>query len=228
MARKPAEIIFTDSPTKHNHDLTEFLKRNLEKIIIKGRVQFKFRIARSGDFASLRKRGINRLPAMILDNRNYIGVPQIEDELIKRVKNSKASAMKKTEDEFLDDYFKSTLTRGVERGEDGKFTLPDEREDDQPDLGALAMREAQRRDPGTLKPGQRAPPPRNPDRTAVQDDDYEDYVTRGQPRRPAPRADNLDTPAGDPMATIDRLAARGQGDGDDDLLKQLMEKMGDD
>jgi 3-phosphoglycerate kinase len=104
-----AELIFVDSPTRNNRELTEFLKRNIEKVIIKGCVKFKFKIAKASDIPNLRKRNISRLPAMVLQGRNFIGVPDITNELSKRVKNSKATAQEKTGEEFIDDFFKKTI-----------------------------------------------------------------------------------------------------------------------
>jgi len=212
-----AELIFHNSPTKNNKDLTEFLKRNIKSIIERGRIKFRFKIAKAADLDQLRERGIKKLPTMILDKRQYIGVPKIIECLHGRVKNSQKTAPRKPETELLDDYFKETLTSGVGKGPDGKFKIEENNDmDENIDLGAAALREMKRREGSgsVADPGQ---PPKAPDRTAIRDDDFEQQKPR-QLRRP----DNV----GDPQAAFNNLTQRGGQDQDDELLGQLLSKMG--
>ena len=109
MVVRVAELIFNDTPSKYNKDLTDFLDRNIDTIIIKGQIKFNFKIAKASELTALRDSGIKRLPAMMLDGKPYIGVPTIVAELRKRVKTSKSTAAPKSEEEVLDEYYKKTL-----------------------------------------------------------------------------------------------------------------------
>lgn len=234
MVLQVAEIIFNDTPSKFNKDLTDFLKRNIDTIIMKGRIKFRFKVAKAQELNDLRNRGIKRLPAMIIGDRPYVGVPTIIEELRNSVKKSKKVAAPKSEEEVLREYFDKTLGE-IKKDSDGKIIQPDDQEDEnrQPDLTGDLTRELQRRglagggDGGSNRGNRRMqqrPTPSKPSRDAIQDDDYED-------RRPPPivhrqqREDNVEV--GDPLTTLENLQQRGGEDArDDDLMRQLLQKMG--
>jgi hypothetical protein len=227
MAFRRAEIIFNNTPSKYNRELTTYLKRKLKDLNLRGALKFHFKAVESPEFHKLRQKGITRLPAMVIQGKKFIGVKDIIAELQSSLKSSKRAVPKMTDDEFLDKWQKDALTDGVQKDQDGKFTLPDERDETEMDLGGAALREAQRRGLGNEGGNRRGnrPAPRQPDRNAEQDNDYDDYDAA--PRRMPPRPDNL-AEAGDPMATIDHIARKTGGDQDDELLKQMMLKIGGD
>ncbi len=109
MVIKTAEIIFNNKPSKFNKDLVEFLKKNLNTIIIRAQIKFRYVVVNSDDFDSLKSRGITRLPAMVYQNRNFISVPDIVNELKSQVSNSKSMAPPKSEEEVVQDFFKQSL-----------------------------------------------------------------------------------------------------------------------
>jgi hypothetical protein len=231
MVVQTAELIFNDTPSRYNKDLTDFLDRNIELIVTKSQIKFRFKIAKAVDISSLRAKGIKRLPAMILEKRPYIGVPVIVEELRKRVKRSKSTAAPKSEEEVLDDFFKQTLGN-IQYSDEGKHIIPQDNEiDDEVDLNGLFNKEMKRRNDGDgdgnkSKGANRRGPPK-PDRMAVQDDDYED---RAPPRQPPPRLDNIKiTEAGDPLATLNTMRSTGgKQSQDDDMMRTLLERMGGD
>ena len=138
-------IIFNDNSSKYNRDLVDFLKRNIESAIIKGRITFNFKIAEMSELENLREKGITRLPAMTVDNEIYIGVPEIIDEIRKRIKTSKQKAVPKTDDEILTDYNFRALG-DIKKDPTGKFIIKeDEDQDETLNLQAKMNSEVDRR-----------------------------------------------------------------------------------
>lgn len=251
MVLQVASIIFNDSASQFNKDLTDFLRRNLETAIRKGRMTFVYRVAGAADLAELRAQGIKRLPAMTLANQTFIGVPDIIDEIRRRVKTSKSEAIEKSEDEIVRDYQMKALG-DIKKDADGKFVINDEPEDnDDARLRANFQREIERRgssighdDKGGGTAERRLakdPPPRQPSRAREvdRDDDYEDRTPPKQQRQqhmpamPAmtQRVDNLANPGmGDALASLQRIGRHATGDDakDDALMARLLERMGGD
>ncbi len=224
MVLQLAHILFNDSPTKYNQDLTNFLSRNIETLIMKGQIKFKFEIVKPKQIAELRKKGMTRLPAMVYMKKSFIGVPDIIAELSVTVKNSKATALQKTAEEMIDDFQKQSMF--VTKNSDGKFVVPpDDDDNDAPDLEGDLSREVARRDKGSKKKADREPPQKT-NRSAYQsDDNYE------QERPKKQRADNIDVDD-DPIKSLNKIKSKNRGgeDGgnDDDMMATLLAKMGSD
>jgi hypothetical protein len=244
MTSQVANIIFNDSASKFNRDLVEFLKRNIDIAIRKGRLSFSFKIAQPNELPGLRAKGITRLPAMTVGSKTFVGVPDIIEEIRKVVRTSKGTAPVKTEDEIVRDYQMSAIGR-VTKDHEGKLVVHDNDDDvlKTEDLSAKVHQEAQRR--GLNKDGEymgnQHNRPTNTDRGAERDDDnYEapmrprqndntdrrEIVTRMQTQ---PRADNLaDNPgmgdAFDAMRRIGRTAT-GEDKQDDDMMATLLARM---
>lgn len=249
MVLQVASIIFNDSASQFNKDLTDFLRRNLETAIRKGKMTFVYRIAAAGDLAELRAQGIKRLPAMTLSNQTFIGVPEIIEEIRRRVKTSKSEAVEKSEDEIVRDYQMKALG-DIKKDAEGKFVINDEPESDDKDrLMADFQREIERRGTaigheekgGTAERRMaRDPPPRPParGRDVDRDDDYEERAPprpqkQQQPKPPAfnQRIDNLANPGmGDALASLQRIGRHATGDDakDDAMMARLLERMGGD
>lgn len=242
-----ATIYFNDSASRFNKDLVDFLKRNIEKSIRQGRLSYSFKIAQTSELSDLRKIGIKRLPAMVLGKMTRIGVPDIIDEIRRRVENSRSPAPPKTEDEIVRDYQMEALGN-ITKDADGKLVVNDRDTDDvsEDDLKGRALAEMQRRElaqqgAANGDPTERLRPPPQPratDRNADRDDDFEDrrptvvqggggYATpRNQPR---PRADNLDNPQmADAYAALNRVGrnATAEDRQDDELMANLLAKIG--
>lgn len=245
-----ATIYFNDTASRFNKDLTDFLKRNLEKSIRQGRLTYSFKIAQTNELADLRRIGIKRLPAMVVGKTTCIGVPEIIEEIRKRVETSKAPAPPKTEDEIVREFQMAALGN-VTKDADGKLVVNDNDGDDmnKDDLQHKLQQEMQRRGLAQTGNGENEngpasrmkpkPQPRAPDRTADRDDDFEDrrpQVTQGAgyatPRnQPKPRADNLDNPQmGDAFAALGRVSrnATAEDRKDDELMANLLAKIGGD
>lgn len=243
-----ATIYFNDTASKFNKDLTEFLRRNIEKSIRQGRLSYSFKITQTNELADLRRKGIKRLPAMVVGNTTCIGVPEIIEEIHKRVKNSRAPAQPKTEDEIVREYQLAALGN-VTKDADGKLVVNDNESDEvaEDDLKGRALAEMQRRGlsqsgAGNGEPADRMrpkPQPKAPDRTADRDDDFEDRrpppITHGntgyaQPRnQQRPRDDNLDNPGmQDAYASLNRVGrnATAEDRKDDELMANLLSKIG--
>jgi hypothetical protein len=233
MVVQTAELVFNDTKSRHNQDLTEFLERNLQSIITRGQVKFRFKIAKRSDLAGLRSRGIARLPAMILQGMPFTSVPAIIEELRKRVKNSKSVATPKSEVEVLDDYYRRELGN-IQTDEDGKHIIPDDDNDidDTPDFASLAANQMKRRRGEDVdeqpKRASRAPPQKVDRMFSVQDDDYEDRRQPPiiNPMRNEPRMDNITEEPGDPLTVLNNMKAQGANAADDDMMRSLLGKMG--
>ncbi len=221
MVLQAASVVFNDSASQFNKDLTDFLKRNLETAIRKGGLSFQFKIAKPADLAGLRQMGVKRLPTMLINNKPFVGVPNIIAEIRARVKNSRNVAPEKSEDEIVREFQMAALGN-ITKDADGRFQIHDEPEKDESEsLMSAFNREIQRRGAAAghgegddndddQQSRMRRPPPPQPSRTTDRDmggddddDDDDDRSRRRQPRPRAPpprqprqpRADNLDNPA---------------------------------
>jgi len=130
MVIKTAEIIFNNNQSKFNKDLIDFLKKNINVIIIRAQIKFRFLIVNPDEFDNLKSRGIARLPAMIFQKKNYVSVPDIVEELKNQVSNSKASAQPKTEEEVIQDYFKESLG-DIKTDSEGKILVNEMDQEDE-------------------------------------------------------------------------------------------------
>lgn len=232
MTIQVAQLIFNDTPSRNNKDLTDFLKRHIRNIIVKGQIRFQFKIAQSTDLGKLRQRNINALPAMIIrgGGRPVIGVPNIVQTLSNLVKRSRNRAAPKSEEEVLNDYMMQEMGKGVKKNSDGHFQVDTNDDDwDNPDINAKFQKELDRRKRGGYGAGSdmeskrqsRKPPPK-PTHSLTLDDDFEDRQPVVTAR---PRKNNLE--AGDPMASLQNIAP-SRDRRDDDMMRALLERMGTD
>lgn len=253
MVLQAASIVFNDSASQFNKDLTDFLKRNLETAIRKGGLSFQFKIAKPADLAGLRQMGVKRLPAMLINNKPFVGVPDIIAEIRVRVKNSRNVAPEKSEDEIVREFQMAALGN-ITKDVKGRLQVHDEPENDESEsLMAAFNREIQRRgttaghggggdnDDDDPQPRMRRPPPPQPSRTTDRDmggdddDDDDDQPRRRQqrhrvpPPRQQPRADNLDNPtmadAFESLRAIGRNATKEDAQ-DDQMMAALLDRMG--
>lgn len=234
MVLTTGEILFNDVPTKSYKDLLDFLDRNLDSIINRGQIKFRFTIVKTADLENLRKRGINKFPAMTVIGSKAppcIGTPNIIDELRARTKNSKKVATPMSEEEVLEAYQKNEMH--TEKDHDGKLIVPSDQEktDNGIDLVGMLNKELERRgqEMKQYKGYREEDPPRKPSRQdeVIRDTDYED---RGpKPPKQRPRQDNILQDPGDPRAILHRMKP-GDGKGaqkDDEMMQQLLDRMGD-
>lgn len=243
-----ASVYFNDSASQFNKDLTDFLKRNIETAILKGGVTFQFKIAKPSDMQDLRRKGIKRLPAMMLENKSYVGVPDIIEEIRRRVKFGRPAVAPKSEDEIVRAFQMEALGKPTKNA-DGKITFNDEPErDDKEDLLSSFNREIQRRggaaghandgndDDRTPDPNARLmrPAPPKPSRNQERDNDFEERAPVRQPQRgmmpPMPqRPDNIDNPAmADAFESLNRIkrTASGKEDAtDDNMMAALLARL---
>jgi hypothetical protein len=241
-------IIFNDSASQFNKDLTDFLRRNTEVAIRKGQLSFNYRIAYAADLPELRSQGIRRLPAMIIGKEPpVIGVPNIIEAIRNRVRTSKSEAAPKTEDEMVREFQISAMGE-IKKDADGKFVVQDEQDEDtRTALLANFQKEVERRgqntqygdkgDTGnvTEKRLTQAPPPRPTARSkeVERDDTYNNRappVVQSHGQRPAySRPDNLANPEmNDAIAALQRVkktARSGDDRQDDDMMARLLERM---
>jgi hypothetical protein len=236
MVLRTVELIFNDSPSKKAKDLTDFLRRSMEKIIMKGQIKFRFKIVATTELNAMRKRGINGYPAMVIvgsKERPIIDTPNIINDLIQRVKRSKNTAAPKSEDEVIDSYLKNEVFKGTASDADGKLKVSDDQEPTGGlDLGSLLNSEMERRS----KLGHKMEVDGVPAKPARQgqvdrDNDFEDRgpnITQAPGQRP--RQDNVQGDAGDPMAIFNRRRPPESGDGaeDDKMMHALLQRIGSD
>lgn len=249
MTTQVANIIFNDSASRFNRDLIDFLKRNLDPAIKRGRISFNFKIAETNELPQLRQQGIKRLPAMILNNKPFIGVPDIIAEIRRVVKTSKSMAPPRSEDEVIRDYQLSVIGP-VSKDAEGKLVVHDDDDEAKTDdLQSKIQAEMRRRgiqNEEENKPGNRLrppPQPKQPDRMAQRDDEDDDEEetaaqnrrkrqnTRPQQPQQQQREDNLAAPhMADAFASLNRVArsATAEDRKDDDMMATLLAKMGGD
>jgi hypothetical protein len=239
MSFRVANIILNDSPSKNNRDLTDFLKRNMEFIIKKARLTFNFQIIQPSDIASLRERGIKKLPALVINNQQIIGVPEIINTLMNIVKNSNKPAIPKNEEEVLRDYQMNALGN-VKKDADGKIVIDEDDEDERDDFQGKLQAELERRKNKESKNTSldKKQTPKSVDRTAIRDGDTEDMrhpTITSKPRvgnttanKRESREDNVDM--SDAFESLKRISkgASGEDKQDDDMVASLLARMGGD
>lgn len=249
MVLQAASIVFNDSASQFNKDLTDFLKRNLETAIRNGGLSFQFKITKPADLAGLRQMGIKRLPAMIINNKPFVGVPNIIAEIRSRVKNSKNIAPEKSEEEIVREYQIAALGN-ITKDNEGRLQVHDEPETDENDnLMSAFNREIQRRgataghnkddqdDGDNPQPRMQRPPPPQPARTTDRDMGNDDDDDDGPPirlpqRHQVPpqqqRVDNLNNPAMadafESLKSISRNATKEDAQ-DDQMMAALLDRM---
>jgi hypothetical protein len=229
-----AEVIFNNTPSQFNKDLTEFLKRNIKNIIQRGMIKFKFVIAHNDDLPKLRNNGIKRLPVMLVDGKQFTSVPLIIDELQKRVKFSKGAAAPKSDEETLNDYFKSALGN-IKTDRDGKIDTSSFNDDEEEDMGnklmEAATKEATRRNikGDTVYTQKNAPVYEDTCRQQANKSSNQQYNQQYSQQYKQERPDNVQNKdAGDPMRALTSMRSKGEKSPDDDLMAALLEKMGSD
>ncbi len=250
MALQAATLVFNDSASQFNKDLYDFLKRNLETAIRKGGLSFQFKIAKPSDLANLRQMNVKRLPAMLINNKPFVGVPNIIAEIRARVKNSRNLVPEKSDDEIVREFQIASLGN-ITKDAEGRLQVHDEPEQDESAaLTAAFNREIQRRGAtaghgfADTEPGPRMtrPPPPNPSRTTDRDMGDDDYGVQNppennrqrqaqRPSRQEPRQDNLDNP--DMADAFESLRSIGRNTSaedakDDEMMAALLGRMGGD
>jgi len=232
-----ASIIFNDSASQFNKDLTEFLKRNLEVAIKRGQLSFHFKIAKPADLSQLREMGVRKLPAMLIEKTHYVGVPVIIEEIRRRVRNSKQVAPEKTEEEIIREFQMSALGN-VKKDADGKFKFDDDADKgDSESAGLMSAfnREISRRGTtlSTNKNGSEVNGPKNIEESAQkpsrnQINDFDDDSLPAKPiiqkragPKPVPRSDNIDNPSmNDAYESLKRIGGKNttSDDAQDDVM----------
>jgi hypothetical protein len=242
MGLHAASIVFNDSASRFNKDLTDFLKRNLETAIRRGGMSFHFKIAKPADLSELRKMGVKRLPAMIINSTAFVGVPNIIEEIRKRVKTSQLEAPEKSEEEIIRDFHMKSLD--VKKDAEGKFQVNDEseKEDVSTELQSSYNREISRRgaSAGHTEDADNKPK-RNASRAHEHDMDDEAPQTRPQSQRAntqppqqargQQRPNNIDNPMmADAHESLRRVGKTADGDDmqDDAMMEALLNRMGGD
>lgn len=210
MSYSTVSIHFNDSPSQFNRDLTRFLKRNLDKIVRRGRILIDFNIATPKNLKNLRDSGVTRLPAMqtgvngpAKSRRVHTGVPTIIEVLQRMIETSKFATPMKQPSELLMDF---QLAEAI-AGEDNPI------DNDGGKRGHEILREMERerqldgpRDDGAPKTQHRPPPP------------VRGYADIPEPNRGGggggggPRPNNIMT---------NNLARMGDADQDDQILNAM-------
>lgn len=238
MVLQSATIIFNDSSSRLNRDLVDYLKRNLQAVIRKGSLVFQYKIVKPSDFDGLRRMGVKTLPAMIINNRPYIGVPNIIAEIRRRSKNNPITVQEKTDDETVRDFQMASLG-DVKKDADGKFVLPAEQEtDESKSLMDAFQREVQRRGAaaGHVNPdygetmNHATRTPRNTEQD-LDDHPQDNRRNTAYNTNPAPmyRPDNIDNPQmADALASLNAIGrnATDQDRQDDTMMAALLARMG--
>ena len=234
MSIQVASIIFNDSSSRFNKDLTDYLQRNLEQAIKRGGLSFKYKIAQPSDLPDLRQKGVKRLPAMLIGNAPFVGVPSIIQEIQKRIRTSRVVVQAKTPEEEVRDFHTQLLTAGVTKNAEGKFEVKEKNDDDESEnlsaqLQSKFNSEIQKRGSSIGHGGDKQSASQNqPSRRATQDNDETDYNMR--PARAHPRSNNVasNDPMADAYKSLQNISrgASGEDAQDDALMGTLLDRMG--
>jgi hypothetical protein len=229
MSVQSASIIFADSSSRCNKDLTDYLQRNIEFAIRRGGLSFNFKIAKPSDTSNLRQRGIKRLPAMIIANTPYIGTPNIIHEIQNRIRTNKNIAAEKTDEETIRDYHTQVLGNIVKNA-DGKLEVKDNDNDDNSDtlpaqLQSKFNEEIQRRGISTTSSNDTQKT--QPSRQSTRDVGNTTYNRGNQRPNNVASVDDAD-PMAEAFESLKRVSknAAGEEAQDDALMGTLLARMG--
>jgi len=152
MSTRRIKVLFKDTSSRHNKELTDFLKRNLKDIIMRGCISFEFVVVRPDDVKKVMREGVNKLPALVDNHNVVVGTPLIVEFLRKAIKNSRTAARVKTSEEQIFDLQRSVVMAGCSKV-DGKFQTSEDNDEDGigKDLIDKTNREAERRRASTKK-----------------------------------------------------------------------------
>lgn len=125
-----AKLIFSDRSSQINKNLTKYLDDNLNDVISKGGLAFNYIIADSDYIDKLKSMGIKQLPVMMINEKNFIGIPSITSEIKKRVISRANVIPEKTEEEIVQDYYTKELMADAVKDASGKLKFNDEIESD--------------------------------------------------------------------------------------------------
>jgi hypothetical protein len=225
MVLKAALIIFNDSKSRFYKDLIDFLKRNMEPAILKGGLNFNYQISNPDDIDSLKNKGINRLPAMVIDGNNYIGVEDIVEEIRRRVKESKGSVSVKSEEEVIRDYYLHEAMKNTSKDSDGKLVVKDDNndfEDESESMKNQHQKELERRGlQGMFNTNTNA-------QTTILPASFADNKNT---QKSVPRLDNLSNPnmkdAYESLQNIKRNSI-AEDPRDNDMMAALIDRLGND
>lgn len=230
-----ADLYVKDKNSQVNRELSTFLKRNLQAIIMKGGIAFRYHIVKPEDIQSLLQRKISRLPAMEFNGQSYITVPEIIDFLQKRVSTNKAPPAPKSETEIVDDWTMSILTDNVKKGKDGKLVVKAEPDDEDNIKAELSKRTQELLRKRSAKDGGQEPTDIDeetghtrtrampPNKTLIRDDTaaYHNPIQQMEPR--TMRNNNIDD---NPISILmNHDGKSGENIRDDQMLANMLENM---
>jgi hypothetical protein len=110
--RNIAVVYFNDSASKFNKELHEFLRDNLERIIIRGNCRFRFEIVKSSQFSELKRKSITELPAVTINDKAHLGLPKIKKALINLAQTNQQPAALKSDEEMMHEAMLHQLSQG--------------------------------------------------------------------------------------------------------------------
>ena len=238
MSFQELQIIFNENSNQTNREFTNYLDKNLSNIISRARVYFKFIIATETDKNKLTKEGITKLPAIILKNSKPILGLQNIYKYIQYIMSNKMKQEIKTEEEILQDFMSQEIQNGVSRVKEGnkkKVVIKDESENDEfssETLNRKIQSEQKKRGlNGNNFAGSKMSnmdeiyTPNRPNNLSMNDDEdinenEDDEFQDGQDDQNSQNNQN------NPLNVFNSMADSSSNQ-DDDMMRSLLEKIGD-
>jgi hypothetical protein len=220
-----ATILFQDNKSKKNKNLIEQLENVLALAIKRGKLTFNFKIIDKVGAEKAKKYGINKYPAMLLDQKPYNEISQIMAEINNRIKRSTGEVAQKSDDEMLHE-FQMGEFENLKRDAAGKII----EEDDQVDNGHQLQQKMQaalqkRADAAREFIGNRGAEQQTARAPQRDDIDFDNHPQRPlqRPSTHQARPNNI-TNTDDVFSSIARTSSRSNlGDNDkDDLILNAM------
>ena len=241
------QIVFNENADEINKELTDYLDKNLDEIIYKANVYFKFIIATEKDKLKLKKDGITKLPAIIsFDMKPVVGLQNVY-KYIKYAMQHKIKPEIKTEDEILQDFMSKEIQDGVSRVKEGnkkKVVIKEEDEDDEfsnDNINRKIQTEQKKRG---MSPHEFASSgisnmdemytPNRPNNLSMDNEDNDDYndndndEDNDEDRQITSKKKSAANPIikNDPVNVFNNMADSGSSQ-DDKMMRSLLEKIGD-
>jgi hypothetical protein len=206
-------LILSNKPSPLNKKLIKFFNLNLASLN-KASLIFDFEIAYPEQIEKYVKRGITNYPILISNTTEVIGVEKIIQYLKKNVDTHNKKILSKTDDDYLDEFWKKTMG-SVKINESGQIEDDeDDNDDEDPDISKKIQKAFQERNDVT----DFEPPKKGGNKKSVSASPaHNNNVKNGFTNNNSTSADDS------PVVSLKNMGKGGKSMGDDDLMAKFFE-----
>jgi hypothetical protein len=204
-------LILSNKPSVLNKKLIKFFNLNLSSLN-KASLIFDFEIAYPDQIEKYISRGITNYPILINKTTKVIGVEKIIQYLKQTVDTYNKKIINKTDNDYLDDFWKQTMG-SVKINESGQIDEEDD-EDETPDISKKIQKAFQERNDTTDFDQSKKPGSKNPTSSSHSNNIKQGYTNINN---------NSSIADESPVASLKNMGGGGKDMGDDDLMAKFFE-----